>query len=70
MTVKTVQTNLPAHGKRSLERWMVAYRKHDMAGLAPESTAPTTQPNETPIGLKEDMIVLRKMTILCAKKLH
>lgn len=58
------------HSKRSLERWMAAYKKFGLDGLIPESTAPKTQPNETPIRLKEEVIALRKQTGLCAKKLH
>ena len=58
------------HSKRSLERWMAAYKKFGLDGLIPESTAPKTQPNETPIRLKEEVIALRKQTGLCAKKLQ
>jgi transposase len=58
------------HSKRSLERWIAAYKKFGLAGLIPESTAPKTQPNETSIRLKEEVISLRKKTGLCAMKLH
>lgn len=58
------------HGKRSLERWVAAYRKHGMEGLIPKSTEPKTQPNETPIRIKEEVKALRKQTGLCALKLH
>ena len=58
------------HSKRSLERWVSLYKKHGLEGLIPQSTAPKTQPNETPIRLKEEVITLRKQTGLCAKKLH
>lgn len=58
------------HSKRSLERWVSLYKKHGLEDLIPESTAPKTQPNETPIRLKEEVITLRKQTGLCAKKLH
>lgn len=58
------------HSKRSLERWVSLYKKHGLKGLIPDSTAPKTQPNETPIRLKEEVIALRKTTGLCAKKLH
>lgn len=57
------------HSQRSLERWAAAYRKHGEAGLEPQSTRPKTQPNETPIRVKERIIELRKETGLCAKKL-
>ena len=55
---------------RSLKRWKDAYQKHGMEGLIPRSTAPKTQPNETPIRSKEEVIALRKKTGLCAQKLH
>jgi len=37
------------HSKRSLERWLSAYRKQGEQGLEPQSTRPKTQPKETPI---------------------
>jgi len=58
------------HSERSLKRWKKAYEQFGLDGLIPESTAPKTQPNETPIRLKEEVIALRKQTALCAKKLH
>jgi len=58
------------HSERSLKRWLSAYRKHGIDGLIPKSTEPKTQPNETPIYMKEEVIELRKNTKLCAKKLH
>jgi len=58
------------HSKRSLERWVAAYRKFGIEGLTPKSTQPKTQPNETPIRIKEEVIQLRKETGLCALKLH
>lgn len=58
------------HSKRSLERWIATYRAQGLEGLIPTSTAPKTQPNETPIRLKEEVKTLRKQTGLCALKLH
>jgi transposase InsO family protein len=58
------------HGKRSLERWVALYKKHGIQGLIPKSTQPHTQPNETPIRVKEEVVTLRKKTGLCARKLH
>ena len=55
---------------RTLKRWLKDYRKKGEAGLIPKSTAPKTQPNETPIWIKEKVIEIRKKTKLCAKKLH
>lgn len=58
------------YSKRSLERWCKAYREKGEDGLEPKSTMPKTNPNETPIRIKERVISLRKETRLCAKKLH
>lgn len=57
------------HSKRSLERWLAAYKKDGESGLEPKSTRPKTNPRETPIRIKEKVIELRKETKLCAKKL-
>lgn len=58
------------YSERSLKRWKKAYGQHGMKGLTPRSTQPKTQPNETPIRIKEEVIILRKKTGLCAQKLH
>jgi len=58
------------YGRRTLIRWKQAYLQGGEAALAPRSTAPKTQPNETPIRIKEEVITLRKATGLCAQKLH
>lgn len=55
---------------RSLKRWKKAYLLYGEQGLEPKSTQPKTQPNETPIRIKEEIISLRKETSLCAQKLH
>lgn len=57
------------YGKRSLERWVAAYKEGGEEALVPQSTRPKTQPNETPIAFKETVIALRKKTKLCAQKL-
>ena len=57
------------HSKRSLERWLAAYRRYGENGLIPQSTRPKTSPRETPIRIKERIIELRKETKLCALKL-
>jgi len=57
-------------GKRTLERWVANYRKFGETGLVPRSTRPKSQPNETPIRIKERIIELRKETKLCAEKLN
>lgn len=58
------------HGKRSLERWVAAYKRSGEKALEPRSTEPNVQPNETPIAIKEAVIALRKKKRLCAQKLH
>lgn len=58
------------HSERSLKRWCSAYRKQGEKGLEPKSTRPKTNPRETSIQLKEQVIKLRKETKLCALKLH
>lgn len=58
------------YSQRSLERWLSAYRQHGESGLEPESTRPKSNPNETPIYLKERIIELRKEAELAAIKLH
>jgi len=57
-------------GRRTLERWVGLYKKFGEEGLAPRSTRPKSQPDETPIRIKERIIELRKETKLCAKKLN
>jgi transposase InsO family protein len=57
-------------GQRTLERWVKLYREFGEEGLVPRSTRPRSQPNETPIRIKERIIELRKETKLCAKKLN
>lgn len=58
------------YGKRSLERWVAAYRAYGELGLEPCSTEPKTQPAETPIWLKERIISIREKTKKCALKIH
>lgn len=58
------------YGKRSLERWLAAYRKDGEAGLEPKSTEPKTYRVETPIWLKERIVEIRKKTRKCALKIH
>ncbi len=60
---------ISSYGKRSLERWLAAYKKFGEVGLEPKSTEPKTQPNETPIWIKEKIIEIRKKTKKCALKI-
>ena len=57
------------YGKRTLERWVAAYREGGGDALIPHSTRPKTSPKETPIHIKERVVSLRKKTGLCARKL-
>lgn len=58
------------HSERSIKRWLKAFRENGVEGLEPKSTKPKTQPNETPIRIKEQVIDKRKETKLCSKKIH
>jgi len=68
-TVTDVMKVFP-HGKRTLERWLTAYRHGGEEALEPKSTRPKTSPRETPIAIKETVIALRKKKKICALKLH
>jgi transposase len=57
------------HSKRSLERWLAAYRKFGASGLEPKSTAPKSNPNETPIRVKERIKEIREKEKECALKI-
>jgi transposase InsO family protein len=58
------------YSKRSLERWVAAYKRGGEDALEPKSTEPKHQPNETTIAIKETVITLRKKKRVCALKLH
>lgn len=58
------------YSKRSLERWLAAYRRYGEAGLEPKSTEPKKYRIETAIRLKERIIDIRKKTKKCALKIH
>lgn len=57
------------HSERSLKRWLSAYRAHGADGLEPRSTRPKTNPQETPIRIKERILELRDEKKECALKL-
>lgn len=57
------------YGKRTLERWVAAYKQYGENGLIPHSTRPKTHPQETPIHLKEKVLALRMEHRVCALKL-
>jgi len=69
MKLKDVATLCP-YSKRSLERWVALYRQGGESALEPKSTQPKTQPDETPIWIKEMVISVRKKTKKCALKIH
>ena len=58
------------YSQRSLERWVSVFGKYGEAGLEPKSTRPKSNPNETPIRIKERVVELRKKTRLAALKLY
>jgi transposase InsO family protein len=57
------------YGKRSLERWLAAYRCLGENGLEPKSTAPKSNPKETPIRIKERIREIRLQEEECALKI-
>lgn len=70
-TIKLVDmAKVCPHGKRSIERWVVAYKEHGENGLEPQSTEPKRYRIETSIRIKERVIEIRKDTKKCAKKIH
>src|SRR3989344_5891082 len=58
------------YGKRTLERWVAAYREGGEAALEPQSTEPKTYRAETPIRIKERIVEIRSGTGKCALKIH
>jgi len=58
------------YGKRTLERWLAAYKKKGEAGLEPRSTEPRKYRIETPIRVKERVLEIRRRTKKCALKIH
>jgi transposase InsO family protein len=58
------------HSKRTLERWVSAYKLLGEAGLEPKSTRPKTNPKDMPIALKEKIIAIRKDSGKSAIKIH
>ena len=57
------------HSRRSLERWLAAYKRSGEDALEPKSTRPKSNPKETSIRIKEKVILLRKKKKVCALKL-
>lgn len=69
ISIKTMAELCP-FSERTLKYWIARYRKSGIAGLASHSTRPKSQPNETPIWLKEKIISMRSEHDLAAIKLH
>lgn len=58
------------HSKRSLERWVSAYKRGKDKALEPKTTEPKKYRVETPIWIKERVLEVRKQTKKCALKIH
>jgi transposase InsO family protein len=69
MSITEVMKVFP-YGKRTLERWLAAFKHGGEIALEPRSTRPKTSPRETPIRTKEEVVALRKKKKVCALKLH
>lgn len=65
-----VMSEVCPFSERALKYWVSSYRKSGIAGLINKSTKPKSQPNETPIWLKEKVLRLRSEYDLAAIKLH
>lgn len=69
ITIKNMVKVCP-FSERTIKYWLARFRKLGTEGLDNRSTRPLSQPDETPIRIKERIIELRKETRLCAKKLN
>ena len=69
LTIKQLSAISP-FSERTIKYWLASFRQSGVAGLENKSTRPKSQPNETPIRIKERIIELRNETKLCAKKLN
>lgn len=68
ISIKNISKVCP-FSERTLKYWLSNYRKYGLDGLTNRSRRPRTNPNETPIKIKERVIELRKKTGKCALKL-
>lgn len=70
ITIKNMAKVCP-FSERALKYWLAEYRKNGIDGLENKSRRPKSNPNETPIRIKEKIIELRKnpKTSKCALKL-
>lgn len=67
-TIKSM-TKMCPFCERSLKYWLANFKEYGIQGLRNKSTRPKSNPKETPISIKEEVIALRKETKLCALKL-
>ena len=56
--------------ERSLKYWLANFREYGFEGLENKSTRPKTNPNETPIRIKERIIELRRKKKQCSRKIR
>ena len=69
MKIKDLATASP-FSERAIKYWLKQYREYGLPGLENRSTRPRSQPNETPIRIKERVLELREeMNDECALKL-
>ena len=69
MSIKLMSEVCP-FSERTIKYWLKSYRESGIDGLANRSTRPRSQPNETPIWLKEKIVSMRGEYDLAAIKLH
>jgi len=69
ITIKQM-VNVCPFSERTIKYWLAHFREAGEAGLENKFRRPKSQPDETPIRIKERIIELRKETKLCAKKLN
>jgi transposase InsO family protein len=68
MSIKQLAKVCP-FSERAIKYWLARYREFGILGLENKSTRPKSQPNETPIRIKELIVEMRKENKLCAQKL-
>ena len=56
--------------ERSLKYWLANFRRYGLEGLENKSTMPKTNPEETPIRIKERIIELRRKKKQCSRKIQ
>ena len=69
ITIKDM-TKVCPFSERSLKYWLANFKGYGIKGLENKSTRSKSQPNETPIRVKERIVEIRKQQNCCAKKLN